>query len=1102
MSRSVSIKNVLLDANFKAPIDQGGTNATTAPNALTNLNGIALTAIDQANGVLGLNASNKVNNDKLQLPSSVYGPTVTGPSLMTVNETAIFTITNFDIETVYTITAVSGTLVSVVDEVITYQAPLTVIPAGFIINGRTINVALNGATLGQSVITSPTENETIPAYNSITLNTTPGAITGGITIGAAVWQFALDAAFTTGIITHVTPNINTVTFTDLSTILVPATTRFARVKHTTGTDGTGISSAYSTIRKFNVPSVVLTIAKPTITGAIEVLLSGGIFTSSAFSISPTGFENHVSTTWRVKNTSGGVIILNARSATELLSYTVNGLVNNTFYDITCQHHSATVDSAESDPFRFKALDSNLTTVATPVLSTSGTGLAVNIGFTTTAFSTDPAGAETHATTTWQVSTVSDFSSLYIDTTSVSSLVSATFNIPNVSTTVGGTYYIRCKHNASIHQSAWSNTITYTVNTPVIATPRINEPDLDFKYLVAVNNPQFQGSPFTIDNSDGRLWDHSRSSWEIATDVNFTDLVAFVYNTSYVLTTANFPNYFTYGTNHLGGLLGSTNYYIRCKYWNSILGWTAWSPARAFKTVDDIKTTPPEVLTPVNGSTDLNMLVTLTATDFAYSGGTATYRDTAFWLSTTWNFSSNNSWVISPPGTVTATVTLNPATTYYVKATSRFNTVSLGDVETGYGAVNYFTTKALQYPDQNWAMTNAPNLDYYPFTTETGNYDGSVNHPRDSAVLRSASNYDGSVNLLYYKNSTLPYKLVTVSGNSIYPVDWSWHTNDGYFSTFAVSPSGNTIVTSSLHDSVLPLKIDVRIIGKRDGTWQSLHYSIFNTTEQIVRCMKIVFVNDDKFYYLTSSEQRVYTKTGTDFQWGFELTLAPGMPSVDYEPYYYGLNTNYGTLDTNKAGDLLAVMIAGDLLNIRSGLDFGLEIRTPYGGSYSTDYNTLLSGIPEAGYHVIRTVTVPRGRSNRVIIGFSEIYAYSYKPIIIVILDFVNSWTRTNYIVIPSVATNSYAELISTVCSDKGTEIIVDHLLFDEAVGYTNLRRSTLYVENDNTWTLHKEYCLRSPTVSTNDAPVLSSISGDGTKSIVAFNSDNGTYTGTRYNFYD
>ena len=143
-----------------AKVIEGGTGAVTASQALTNLNAVPAALIDKPGGVLSLD-SNRLLKSEVLAGLSVTGISIDGPTSMTINQVQTFTITDYDSFLSYTLTAIGGS-VSRSGDTITYTAPGSAGPSGFIINGKTISVAV-----GANIVMAPSINNIINGANNI-----------------------------------------------------------------------------------------------------------------------------------------------------------------------------------------------------------------------------------------------------------------------------------------------------------------------------------------------------------------------------------------------------------------------------------------------------------------------------------------------------------------------------------------------------------------------------------------------------------------------------------------------------------------------------------------------------------------------------------------------------------------------------------------------------------------------------------------------------------------------------------------------------------------------------------------------------------------------
>lgn len=217
-------------------VARGGTGASAADQAVTNLGGINIDTLDKPNGVAKLDSLGLLPTSIL--PNQITtGSTVNGPTSLTVNQVQAYTITNFNSFKVYDVQAISGS-VSVSGDTITYTAPATEIPGGFTINGRKINITIIGIKPATPTITYPT-------FNSNGISTTASATasafamtTGSDTHASSDWQVATDSAFTNLVAQTIDDAINKTSWT-FSPAVPNNATLYLRVRYKGTTYGYG-----------------------------------------------------------------------------------------------------------------------------------------------------------------------------------------------------------------------------------------------------------------------------------------------------------------------------------------------------------------------------------------------------------------------------------------------------------------------------------------------------------------------------------------------------------------------------------------------------------------------------------------------------------------------------------------------------------------------------------------------------------------------------------------------------------------------------------------------------------------------------------------------
>ena len=136
MSRSLSTRYAFLERyTGSAPLNKGGTGADNAQDAAVNLGAITLDVVGVNEGYVALDPDLKLPEGVL--PDSV--PTVvshlSGNFTVPVNQSRLFTITDWDGALTYTITVERGNMTRLRDSII-YFAPATPGADAIVVNGR------------------------------------------------------------------------------------------------------------------------------------------------------------------------------------------------------------------------------------------------------------------------------------------------------------------------------------------------------------------------------------------------------------------------------------------------------------------------------------------------------------------------------------------------------------------------------------------------------------------------------------------------------------------------------------------------------------------------------------------------------------------------------------------------------------------------------------------------------------------------------------------------------------------------------------------------------------------------------------------------------
>lgn len=357
------------------------------------------------------------------------------------------------------------------------------------------------------------------------------------------------------------------------------TVLYARVRHAGGEFQESLWSDTTVFRTENLAVNQPSITSP-VNGKNDVTYTTTI-TSSAFN--KIGGITHVSSSWEISsNASFTSVVKSASQDTgSKTSWNVEGLLPNTTYYVRVRHHSE--DGISSDwslPNTFVTEELRVDRPSVTAPQHGSTSSSIELSITSTAFSSNY--NFTHKNTDWQISANDTFTALVN-----SSVNDATNKVAwnpgrlNVNTT----YYVRVRHRSNTDlTSAWSPTLSFTTRHMSVSKPNVTSP---------VNNAQEHTFTFTATSSAfeqvGELV-QSGSTWQIATNASFTNMVATVTNSEANKTSWN-----------ITGLLPSTDYYIRVKHHSTLDVNSDWSNAVTIRTMAAM-VVKPSVSTPTANQT--------------------------------------------------------------------------------------------------------------------------------------------------------------------------------------------------------------------------------------------------------------------------------------------------------------------------------------------------------------------------------------------------------------------------------------------------------------------------------------------------------------------
>lgn len=220
----------------------GGTGVTSKEKFAKDLGIIDTSLLNKDSGVATLGSDGKVLPS--QLPSFyVIGPTLDGPDNISVGQTVDFTITNYDVATVYTVTVSAGT-VSTNGKTITFVAPAVAQVITMVVNGRSVTFPVKSTGVSKPSIVNPAAAASIPVGGyTFTSSAFGGTLASHVD---SDWQVASDVTFLS--IRYENPKSSSKTSWTLNS-LAGLTTGYVRVRYR-ASDGS--VSDWSDGRQFTV----------------------------------------------------------------------------------------------------------------------------------------------------------------------------------------------------------------------------------------------------------------------------------------------------------------------------------------------------------------------------------------------------------------------------------------------------------------------------------------------------------------------------------------------------------------------------------------------------------------------------------------------------------------------------------------------------------------------------------------------------------------------------------------------------------------------------------------------------------------------------------
>lgn len=289
------------------------------------------------------------------------GVSLFGDVVVSRGTSVVYEITDYNSFSSYSVTTDVGTA-SIADNQLTLNIPPsgseTLATLNVTKDGKvfTFLISLDSSTLITPQITFPPNNAiNVPANLNVTATAYQTIPPGLGDLTQSEWEIATDTGFTDIVDSE---TIATGDKTRWSVSNLPGgVTLYLRVRYVSSSEGT---SPWSDTITFTTTSVAVN--TPTISYAGNTLNvpETPTFSSSAFATTPPGESGHLSSSWRVVNTStSDVVFEKLGSISDKLSLAIptGVLQEDTNYSIIVRHESTTIGaSAWSSPFFFKTTE--------------------------------------------------------------------------------------------------------------------------------------------------------------------------------------------------------------------------------------------------------------------------------------------------------------------------------------------------------------------------------------------------------------------------------------------------------------------------------------------------------------------------------------------------------------------------------------------------------------------------------------------------------------------------------------------------------------------------------------------------------------------------
>jgi hypothetical protein len=341
---------------------------------------------------------------------------------------------------------------------------------------------------------------------------------------------------------------------------------------------------------------------------------------------PIVSEVHESSSWQVATDVNfrHIVWESLEDTVNKTSVSLSGLSELTEHWVRVRYHGDHYgDSSWSSPIKFTTADVYAQTPSITSPSNGASGISPALTITASSF-TMSGGADTHASTDWQIAEDSGFSIIAYeslsDTTNLESI-----SVPSGELSRNTQYFVRVKYNtANYGSSNWSPTVSFTttsVQQPTITSAYTTSSYVAIPFNVAAN------AFSSLNGSDV----HDATDWEIAA-AGSLEYGTYQYFTSYNdtlnLTSVTVSSVdWHYNPPQEAPMF---NLEVRVRYHGSETGWSEWSEPLNF-TIGFIH--QPEIYSPSDGSSSATWTINLSSDPLSIAGsGTATHEKTDWYVS--------------------------------------------------------------------------------------------------------------------------------------------------------------------------------------------------------------------------------------------------------------------------------------------------------------------------------------------------------------------------------------------------------------------------------------------------------------------------------------